>query len=219
MSLLPGLVWVAHGSVDWLWEFPALSGWAMVLAGAGAALAGPRGEAAPLPEAPRRRSSRGRAAIPLVAVLAAAALVVTPAMDWIAERDVAAAQAQWPTDRQAAFRRLDRAAGLDPSARPKLVEGLIAAQIGDGARARSAFMAAHDREPQDWFALLNLGLLASAAGDRAEARLRFVAALARDPREPVVQAALRQVGKAHPLTFKQVVELLRARTNRRFGPR
>lgn len=40
VALLPATIWIAHGSVDWLWEYPALSGPALALAGGATALAG-----------------------------------------------------------------------------------------------------------------------------------------------------------------------------------
>jgi Flp pilus assembly protein TadD len=158
-------------------------------------------------------------AVPVAAALGALALATAPALNWIAERDIDEAQRQWPSDPAGAFQRLDRAASLDPSARPKLVEGVIAVTIGDDRRATAAFRVARDREPRDWFAPFQLGLLASKAQQPQAARRAFLEARGNSPREPVVQAALQRVGTKRPMTFEQAVKLLRARANRRFGPR
>jgi hypothetical protein len=220
IAALPGVVWLAHGSVDWLWEFPALSGWALGLAAAGATLSrstGTTAAAAASTPAPRRRLRR--AAVPIAAALGALALAVAPTLDWIAERDIVEAQHEWPTNPAAAFQRLDRAAALDPSARPKLVEGVIAVQLGDDGRALAAFRAARAREPHDWFAPLNIGLLDSRAHQPQAARSAFLDARRNSPRDPVVREALRRVDTKRPMTFNQAVKLLRGRSDRRFGPR
>ncbi len=226
IAALPGVVWLVHGSVDWLWEFPALSGWALVLAAGGAALAGrPAGRAAPPAPASgdadgdQPNASGGRRRVLGAAVgLVALALMVLPALDWVAERDVELAQRQWPRDPFAALHRLDRAARLDPSARPRLVQGLIAAQIGDEPRAVAAFRAAHEREPHDWYALFNLGLLASQMKTTDTARTFLRDALRQDPRDTVVREAVKRVDTSHPMTFEEAASLLRQRSNRRFGP-
>jgi O-antigen ligase/polysaccharide polymerase Wzy-like membrane protein len=219
IAALPAVVWIVHGSVDWLWEFPALSGWALGLAAAGATLSHAAATTTPATAAaPARRHGRG-ALVPIAAGLGALALAVAPALNWIAERDVAEAQREWPADPAGAFRRLDRAASLDPSALPKLVEGVIAVQVRDNARAMSAFRAARDREPHDWFAPFNIGLLASQAHQPRAAREAFLEARRRSPRDPVVREALRRAGTKRPMTFAQSVKLLRERSNRRFGPR
>jgi hypothetical protein len=219
IAALPGVVWLIHGSVDWLWEFPALTGWALGLAAAGATLTSSEAGRLAEPADRRPRGRRAAVAVPVAAALGALALATAPALNWIAERDIGEAQRQWPSDPAGAFQRLDRAASLDPSARPKLVEGVIAVQVGDDRRAVAAFRVAREREPRDWFAPFQLGLLASHAQQPQAARRAFLEARGNSPREPVVQAALQRVGTKRPMTFEQAVKLLRARANRRFGPR
>ncbi|MGH2912073.1 MAG: O-antigen ligase family protein, partial [Solirubrobacteraceae bacterium] len=50
IALLPLVVWLVHGSVDWLWEFPALSVTALSFAGAATSIG-----SAPRPQAPEGR--------------------------------------------------------------------------------------------------------------------------------------------------------------------
>jgi hypothetical protein len=221
LAALPAIVWFVHGSLDWLWEFPVLSGWALGMAGAGASLAAARAAAPATAEAEAVPAARlwARRLAPAAAGVAALALVVAPALDFVAERDVTAAQHEWPTDRMGAFDRLDRAASLTPSSRPKLVEALIALHTGDERHAQRAFTAAHDREPHDWLAQLYLGLIASHDRRTADARAWLDGALRLDPREAIVRRAVQRVQSAHPLTIEQAEAALRRRANRRFGPR
>ncbi len=59
-ALVPLVVWVVHGSIDWFWELPALSGAAFALLGAAVALEPGRGPKAVTlePGLPRRMSSK-----------------------------------------------------------------------------------------------------------------------------------------------------------------
>ena len=106
--------WLAHSSVDWLWEFPALSGAALL--GLGVAMAAARGLATPsrCRPRPRRRCSRG-----LLARSCAAAIACMPAIG-VSWSRLAVRQGAAPRDRDrrdnpdAAIRDLDRAASLNP---------------------------------------------------------------------------------------------------------
>jgi hypothetical protein len=215
IAIAPLIVWVIHGSFDWLWEYPALTLAALGLAAVGATL-GVRPGAAPPDPAERRRGHEVRR----VLVLAGAVLLlVAPALDDVAELDTRAAQTEWRTDAAGAFARLHRAEGLTPSSRPYLVEGLIARQLARRSVAERAFAEAHRRLPQDWFALLNLGLLASERGDRAGAIERYRAAQALNPGEPLLREAVSRYRGKRPLTFAEVVVMLTSRTAQRIGQR
>ena len=70
-----------------------------------------------------------------------------------------------------AYARLDRAASLNPlSAEPFVLQGSMALQIGDSDLARRAFERALDREPQNWYAYLQLAMLEGSLGNTAAAR-------------------------------------------------
>lgn len=210
LALLPAAVWLAHGSIDWLWEFPALSVPALALLAAAGAVRGTAAEWEPV-RARRRFVPVGVG----VAALLALALVV-PA--YLSDRDIAWASANWPADPEQAFRRLDRAQSLNPlSQRPSLTEGLIAVRRGELDRAREALTRAAAREPGDWFSRFELGLLASTRGDRPTARRQHAAARARNPRDPLVAEALRRVNSRRPVGFAEADRDLINRVSKRLG--
>lgn len=204
--LLPGIVWLAHGAVEWLWEYPMLS--VAAFAGAGMAVA-IGGDARPVRLPPP--VTAGGCAIVLLAT-------VTILPVYVAGRDVRRASAQWPGDPATAFRRLDRARALNPlDARPSVVEGIVAAELGRLPRARTAFTRAARREPEDWLAPYQLGLLAARSGDRAEAGRQLLLARARNPRDALVADALQRLRHhRHLPTPRASLGLLRLRVRKRF---
>ena len=211
---LPLVVWLVHGSVDWLWEFPLLSCLALS-GGAIAATAGPRGRVV----APRlKRRGRARAtAVALSAVGAIAVLLVT-VPSYVAERDVLDAMAAWPSDPKAALQRLERARALDPlGSDPWLVEGLIAAHMGRTSQARRAFSTASRRDPHNWIVQFELGLIPDRGRSVAEAERRLRAARRLSPKEPLVNEALRRVRGDHPMTLAEANLRFAERTRRREG--
>ena len=211
LALLPAAVWLVHGSVDWLWEFPALSIPALAfLAAAGVVRRDHAGAAEPA-----RRGGRLVAAGAIALALLAIAVIVP---SYIAARDVSWAATHWPAQRAAAYDRLERARALNPlGQRASLTEGIIAVRAGELDRAQRAFGLAARREPQDWFARFELGLLASARGDRGAARREFAAARARNPRDALVADALRRAGGRRPLTFAEADGAFAQRVERRLG--
>ncbi len=204
--LLPGIVWLAHGAVDWLWEYPMLS--VAAFAGAGMAVA-IGGDARPV-RLPRPVTAGGCAIVLLGTV------TILPV--YVAGRDVRRASAQWPGDPATAFRRLDRARALNPlDARPSVVEGIVAVELGRLRRARGAFTRAARREPEDWFAPYQLGLLAARSGDRAEAGRQLLLARARTPQDALVADALQRLRHhRHLPTPRASLGLLRLRARKRF---
>lgn len=218
-ALLPGVVWVLHGSVDWLWEFPALSCTALAFAGAAVALGrdGVRTaqDGAESPSLPAQRSARAQRAVIAGAVttVIAGALIMVPPL--IADSEVSQAALRWRADPPRALKRLERARKLNPlAARPWLVEGQIHARRGALPAARRAFARAAERQPQGWYPRFAQGLIASAAGDRAQARRLLVSAQWRNPRDPLIAEALRRVdGK--PMTFDEAQRRLATRLDLR----
>lgn len=210
-ALLPGVVWIVHGSVDWLWEFPALSGAALALAGAVVAL-GRRGAQEPAPAeaaesqpsaaTPVRpaRTQRAIVAGAIASVLAGVAIMV-PSL--VSDSEVSEAALHWRADPARALQRLDLARALNPlAARPWLVEGEIQAGRHDLPQARRAFARASEQQPEAWYPHFAAGLLASEAGDRAAARRSLRAAQQRNPLDPLVADALRRLSGA-PMTFDE----------------
>lgn len=239
-AVLPLVVWGVHGSVDWFWEFPALSGPAFAFLGLGGALtrqllpaaavpssladAGAAGGEAPAAErsaaTARRAKTPAAAGIALVACGGAAALLaaLALALPYLAERDVATAGREWPSDPAGAFSRLDRAADLNPlSARPQLVAGVIALELQRSRAARQRFTLALERDGEDWFAWFGRGLAASAMGARERARADFRRARALDPAEPLVREALARLSSSDPLTAQEAFERLRRDVQRLSG--
>ena len=225
-ALLPGVVWIVHGSVDWLWEFPALSGAALALAGAAVALGRSGGcepataapesepeaaaEAEPRP-APHARPARTQRAIVVgaIAVVLAGVAIMVPSL--VSDSEVSEAALHWRADPPSALRRLDLARVLNPlAARPWLVEGQIQADRGHLPQARHAFARASEKQPDAWYPRLAAGLLASAAGDDEDARRWLRSAQARNPLDPLVADALRRLSGA-PMTFDEAVRGMKER--------
>ena len=149
-AFVTGAVWLIHGSIDWLWEIPAVAAPAMAALGLATGLAR-RDAAGPSPVAAGAR-------IALAAVACAAAL--SYALPALSAREVDGAVREWSGDSAAALRRLERARTLNPlSDRPDLVAGLLARQAGDDAQARRALLNALDRDARSWNVHVELALL------------------------------------------------------------
>lgn len=172
--------WLLHGSVDWLWEFPALGGTAFAMLGLACA---------PLPgSVSNRRLSR-----PAVAGLSVGALVAAVALagPWLAELETERAAEGWRTDPAAAFSRLERAAALNPlSARAQLTAGAIAVERQDLERAKTELRETLDREPDNAYALLQLGAIAAEQRRRRPAERLLERAVRARPRDDFARETL-----------------------------
>jgi O-antigen ligase len=198
-ALLPLVVWMVHGSIDWFWEIPALSGPALAFLGMGGALMRQVSDATAPPA-----GTRGRWPATVALGLAALAGALALALPYLSERDVNAALASWHGDPAAAFSQLDRARDLDPlSSRPDAIAGTIALQIGRPTVARRRFSAAITRDPGNWFLYFGRGLAESGMGAKALARADFAHAARLDPREPLVVIARERVDSPRPLSVAQ----------------
>jgi hypothetical protein len=189
--------WALQASIDWFWELPALTGSALAMLGAAAALTAEPGRA---DDTARRRP---RLAPALVAAVPAIVFALIFAAGWVAARDVQAAATGWKADPDAAFTRLDRAAALNPiSPRAYLVEGTIALNLGRDQLARSAFEDALGRDSGDAYALLELGMLASQEGETRRATRLLERHVRLQPRDPIARQVLaraRRGAKIDPL--------------------
>lgn len=219
-SLLPLVVWLIHGSVDWFWEIPALSGPALGFLGMAGALGVDWSEAStPEPnEAPVLDAASGHRRTPahvlarsLATVGGAAALVagvVVLGFSYLSVREVSLASNARFTDPAGALRDLTRAASLDPlSAEPGRLAGTIALQNGEYTVAQQRFRQSISREPGGWFAWLGAGLAASALREPERARREFKVANSINSVQPAISQALRRVNSSRPLTPAQAFRL------------
>jgi tetratricopeptide (TPR) repeat protein len=164
-------------------------------AGGGAARHGSKGW--------RRRPARiaGVAALAVVAVTAVPPLMAA----WLIDR----AQREWRADPQSALADLRRAEDVNPlSARPPLVRGILAIEIGAPREARAAFGEAARRDPSAWYPPLALGMLAAASGQHADAERYVAVAAARNPRAPSIGQIRRQLAageELHPLPIQREI--------------
>lgn len=197
-----------HGSIDWFWEFPALTAPAI------AALALAAGSDDPLPRgvgATRRLAAAGVA-------VASVAVAASFAFPWIADRLEQRAAAVWPRDPRAAYRALSHARDLNPlSPDPDLLAGAIASKRDDLPRMRMAFQDALTRDPHQWYARLELALAEAALGRRSAALRDVSLARSLDRRDTVVQLVERRLRAGEPVRRAAIDELFVARYRSRVG--
>lgn len=206
VALLPLVVWVVYGSVDWFWEMPALSGPGLGFLGMAGALA-PARERAPAPG--RRRPTWVRAAGRAAAVAGFAGCVVLLGFPYLSVRWQARASDIAGRDPAAALRYLSTAARLNPlDGTPGRIAGAMALQLGEYETALQRFRQSTRREPGGWFSWLGAGLAQSALGNSAAARRDFEAAYAINRAQPAITTALQRVDTAHPLTPAEAFKLL-----------
>lgn len=230
IALLPLTVWLIHGSVDWFWELPALTGPALgflamaVSLGRSAAAGGApttgeltaRAAATPSLQLSDRRWTEARLpASPLrvlqVSVLTAgfiAALVVL-AFSYLSVREVSTAdnvQARHPAAALHDFAVAHKLNPLNPV--PGRLAGGVALTHGDPGVAAARFRQSISAEPGGWFAWFGLGLAESALGRQDAARRDLQHAYAIDSQQAAVRQALAGVKSHHPLTPGQAFKLL-----------
>ena len=178
--------WLVHGSVDWLWELPALATAAFAFLGLSAALSASENEGG-------RGAGRRPRGMLLIAPLA---IVVTLsyAGPWLSARYTDAASHAWRADPALASKQLDRARSLDPlSDTPDLIAGTIAGRRHDYPGMRAAYTRALARNPVGWYAHFELGLAEYLLGNRREALFHLGRAGQLDPREPLISEIISRV--------------------------
>jgi O-antigen ligase len=177
------VAWLAHASLDWLWEVPAVTVPAMMCLGLVVSAS------APALEFPRARESSGAARA--VAVIAVAAAAVSYALPALAAREIERAVRRWDRDRAGALHALDRARSLNPlTDRADLAAGALALHSGDLGQARRAYRRAAGRNGRSWYPQAALGVLDLMDGRRADAVARLRAAQRLNPLEQAVSQAL-----------------------------
>lgn len=197
-SVVSAVYWLVHGSIDWLWEIPALGASAVALLGLASGLGQPR------PDRPLSRPRPSARALAAAGVLFAAA-VGSYALPGLAALEVERAVQAWPEAPDRAFSRLERARRLNPlSERPDIVTGVLAQRAGQPDRARTAFGRVLERHPDEWYAHLQLALLDAAEGRREQALAHLVRARSLNPLEPALQEA-EDALFAGPLLRQQLV--------------
>lgn len=186
--------WLLHGSIDFLWELPAVAAPAFGLLALAASVDPAAAETEPRAvsrAAARPRIRRGASAALVATLLAAVAALAAPGFATAYEE---AGLRVWRHDTGAAYARLDTAARLNPlSARPLLFKGSIASLRKDRPTARRSFLAAVDREPENWYAYLQLALLAGSRHDFVEADAFIARARLLNPRDRVAAVADRLI--------------------------
>ncbi len=208
-ALMPFVVWLIHGSVDWFWEFPALSGPALGFLAVAGALGAPDGTEVTGSRPPRTVRPMARVATFAAGGLAVLAAVVVLGFPYLSVREVSVASDLRQTDPAGALRDLSTAADLNPlSADPGRVGGTIALTAGQYATAQRRFDQAISRDPGGWYGWFGAGLAASASGNRALARHDLGIAHAINHQEPVIRTALDRVDTAHPLSPVDAIQRL-----------
>lgn len=193
--------WLLHSSVDWFWEFPALTGPGLALL----AIAAARPAAGRQPAgAPRRRQRVLLTAVAALAALAAAAALAVP---WAAVRMTDEAVGAGPG--RHAWALLRSAASLNPfSEQPMLAEASLAARGGRPARESQAFRRALERNPYDWYAYLMLGIIAGREHHPALARADLAQAHRLTPYDNLVDYAQKRLQADEPMSQSQVASIL-----------
>jgi hypothetical protein len=205
-ALLPAVVWLIHGSVDWFWEMPAITAPALgFIAVAGALARTTPHEVHPRPDPrPVRRALAATAAT--VGLIAAVTVLGFP---YLSVREVSLASDLASRDPAQALLDLRTAAQLNPlNPDPGRMAGTIALQAGQYVQAERSFEQTASREPQGWYAWLGAGVAASARGRAGVARHDFIVAGSIDPREAIIKKALARVDSAHPLAPEQALSML-----------
>jgi len=190
--------WALHGSVDWFWEVPALTGFAMACLGICVALLGPERSSAAL----SRRGGRMAVAVAASSASLAAFSILPP---WLSAAEVARAADGWGADPALAYRQLDAALWLNPlSAEPDRIAGAIASRLHDWPRMRAAFSLALVRDPRDWYSHLELAVAASQERRWMVAQQQIARARDLDPLEPVIAYVAAEVKARHVVSTTAV---------------
>jgi hypothetical protein len=223
---------VIHGSIDWLWEYPALAAPALALLGLAttvgvtpvtAEVIAPGGSRPPADGA--TSEARGpdwfsRIAIGVGGGLVVLAVVASLVFPWFSEAELKKGQALAASDPTAALKKLHNAASLNPLATlPDETAGVILEEAGLPRQAEAKFREALAREPEDPFAFLQLGVLASSQGRSEQATALLARALALNPRDEATAIAWHRLKRGKRLEPAFVNNLIRTTIYERTGLR
>jgi hypothetical protein len=216
-ALLPLVVWLIYGSVDWFWEVPALSGPALGFLAVAASLGGrsPADDAVPELDPSANSPAWTRSArapsrlVGVLGVLALVSAVIVLGFPYLSVRETSIGSDLGQSDPVRALHALRIAADLDPlSATPGRLAGDIALTSRNYSAARQRFEQVISRNPGGWYGWFGAGLAASALGDQAQARRDFRTAASINPRNPVIARVLADVDTPHPLSPATALDLL-----------
>jgi O-Antigen ligase len=206
--------WLLHSSVDWFWEFPALTGPGLALLAMAAAPAA----VGRLPSTAARVRRQQRHLIAAVATLAALAAAAALAVPWAAARMTDEAVQAGPGRHARAL--LRSAAALNPfSEQPLLAEASLAENAGQLARESHAFRDALERNPYDWYSYFMLGIVAGLQHRFAQAQTDLAEAHRLSPRDNLVDYAQKRLAAKEPMSQAQVASILRYMTSELRGAR
>lgn len=191
--------WFVHGSIDWLWELPALAAPALAFL----ALAGASGGELPAVASPwARRAS-------LVVAVLAATVAVSFVPPWLAARETRSAALEWRVDAAGAAARLDRARRLNPlTDHADLTAGSIARRRGDWQAMAAAYERALERNPHSWYSRLQLALARAEQGNRSAALAQLDLAERLNPREPTVDLAAGWLRRGERVNVDEIAQIL-----------
>lgn len=176
---------IAHGSLDWFWEFPALGAPAFALLGMATVVG--VGLPSPFPIA----LTRVRAAAGGLVFAVLAAVLAVP---WLAERDLRGAREIASSNPSAALVKLDRAADLNPlSPSADETAGVIERREGSLRGAEDRFRKVLEIDPGNPFAYLQLALIASVRDSHTQALRLIRQARALNPRDQVTRKVQRRL--------------------------
>jgi hypothetical protein len=204
-GLLVAGYWLAHGSLDWFWEIPALSVPAFAFLGFAAG--------SPVIVTARRASALRWTAVAIV--VASIVLVFPP---WAEQYLIDQAETNLTHSPSRSDSELRRASSLNPlSADALLVRASIAINIGHYGEAAGALRQAVKREPDGWYAYLQLATLQ--VQERKFAKAAQSVARARDlnPKDPVAALAQRLIARRQSFPPSFLNGLYVKQTEARFG--
>jgi len=142
---------------------------------------------------------------------------VVPA--WLKEREQRRGAEIAAGNPEAALKRFDRAADLNPlSPVPAKAAGVVEIRSGDYRAAQRELQAAFERDRDDSGLHLLMGVVASSLGQRQEA-LRLVREAERlAPNDEITARVLNALQKGRRLDARKVDRLIAANVQRRIGP-
>jgi hypothetical protein len=226
-AMLPAIEWLIHGSVDWFWEMPALSGPALGFLAVACSLSVRRSSTVPeadesampddpfadeLPDSsprPPRGRPVARVLVTSAGILATAAAATVLVFPYLSVREVSTATEIQTTNPQAALHDLSLAADLNPlDSDPDRLAGAIALRTGQYHLALQRFERSLVREPGGWFSLLGSGLAQSELGHRRLAHRDYTMAHSSYGQPVVIFLALQRIDSRKPLTSVEAFKLL-----------